>query len=317
MRVTTMLRRPCAIFAALTLAGLSATSLSAGWYYGYGYGPVFVSPGLNYYWGAVGESIHVNTMMRLNEYIYQSIKEANRENAAIRAAKTKRRREDHEKIMDRIKNHPEELDVLKGDALNALREQLAGFSSALRASPVPLSSETIRTIPFMYGPRDAVISLRRLTIRKWPIAFRPGSSGDPFFYDRKAFETAIQTALDQMLDGKTSREAILAVEKAINNLDYKIDKVFDTEEQRKDKTYIQAKQTLRELTTAKELLKDQKVEQIIGEMNRYSGTTLQDLLEFMQRNNLRFYVPDIGDERELYSKLNEKMKLALEAVNIM
>ena len=311
-----MLRRLSLLCVTLSLAALCATRVSAGWYVGYGYGPVaWASPGLNNYWGAVGESIHVNTMIRLNEYIYQSLKEMNRENAAIRAAKTKRRRENFDKIMDRIKNNPNEFDVTNGDALNALREQLFSFGSAVRAVPVTLSTDTIRTIPFMYGPRDSKFSLRRLTIRKWPVAFRAGPKGDPFASERKKFENAIDTALDQMLDGKTSRETIKKVEETIDDLESRLDRIYKTTEERKDKTYIEAKRTLREFRDTKELMKDAKVEQILAEMSRYSGTTLFDLLEFMHRNNLRFYVPDIGDERQLYPKLYEKMKATLEAVN--
>jgi hypothetical protein len=312
-----MLRRLFLLCVTLSLLALCVTRVRAGYYIGYGYGPVaWASPGLNYYWGAVGESIRVDTMMRLNEYIYQSLKEMNRENAAIRAAKTKRRRENFDKIMDRIKNSPNEFDVTNGDALNALREQLFSFGSSVRAVPATLSTDMIRTIPFMYGPRDSIFSLRRLTIRKWPVAFRAGPGGDAFVSERKKFESAISAALDQMLDGKTSRETIKTVEAAIENLEFKLDKTYKTTEERKDKTYIEAKRTLREFRDTKELMKDAKVEQILAEMSRYSGTTLFDLLEFMHRNNLRFYVPDIGDERQLYPKLYEKMRATLEAVNV-
>ncbi len=51
------------------------------------------------------------------------------------------------------------------------------------------------------------------------------------------------------------------------------------------------------------MMKRKEIETIIGEIDRYSGTTVHDLIVFMQQYNLRFGVLEIGAERAAYPKL--------------
>ncbi len=321
----TMSRRFVKALAAILLCNSVAGDASAQMYIGYlapgstvegdfmrGSGVMLNGAGLYNYYSAMGNAINVNTMINLNEYIYQSLKNENHEKAMFRAAVAAKRRENYEKILDRVQHNPNELDVNKGDALNALREALADpkiSKSEISLNSVPISAEMVRSIPFFYASKDAVISLRRLSLRgKWPIGLR----GKALANERKAYERALDTAMEQQFDGKLSKEAIAKVEAAVLALEERLEmEPLDP----KDRLYIDAKSELRKLLATKELLKIREVEHIIGEINKYSGTTVAELLVFMQRNNLRFHIPEIGDEREIYPKIYAAFKQQLDGTS--
>jgi hypothetical protein len=82
---------------------------------------------------------------------------------------------------------------------------------------------------------------------------------------------------------------------------------------------MEAKQRVDELYASVELLKKHKVQMAITELDRYSGTTVNDLRIFMQRHNLLFAPSWTQDERTLYPRLHtellvqrEKLKDAIE-----
>ena len=274
-----------------------------------GQGVFLKGAGLYNYYSSVAQAINVNTMIGLNEYIYQSIRFENAEKAKRRAASAANRLANHRKILDRIRNNPDNYDLTKGDALNALFEQLLDpktHPSSYRDNALPLDGIDVRRIPFFYGPKGATISMARISpVGRWPVGLR----GEEFARERREYERALDHALEQQLEGKMSREAVLAVEAAVRELFVRLDQVIPPE---KDKIYIQAKDFLRGLESSKELLKLKEVEQILGEIDRFPGTTVYDLIVFMQAHNLRFGVPEIGAETALYPNLYASMKQQLD-----
>ena len=155
------------------------------------------------------------------------------------------------------------------------------------------------------------ISLQRLTARgKWPAGLR----GDDFARERRAYERAVDTALEQQIEGKLSREAIRGIETAVYDLSVRLDQVIEPS---RDKVYLEAKNYMRRLESTKELFKRKEIEQILGEIDKYAGTTVHELVAFMKRNNLRFAVPDeIGDEQSLYTRLHASLSQQLDLVKL-
>ncbi|MHC5541480.1 hypothetical protein ACYOEI_24940 [Singulisphaera rosea] len=313
------------ILAGLTLFLLSAESASAQMFiFGggstaqgdilRGQGIFLQGAGSFLYNAAVADSINVDTSIRLNEYIWNVAKNENRENAIHRAEKAARQLENYEEILKRIRENPTDNDLEKGDALNDVMTQLLSpqiADSAFRILPVDLPGEMIREIPFFYGPKDATFSMRRLANKgknAWPVGFRDAA----FARERRQYERALDDALDQQLDGKLSHNAILQVELAVKELSLKLDEVNPPS---RDKVYLEAKNYLKTLTDAKENFKIHDIEKMLGEIDRYSGTKVHDLMVFMQKYNLRFGVAAIGAEREMYPKLYEKMKQQLDLVS--
>jgi hypothetical protein len=112
---------------------------------------------------AIANRINVESSILLNEYIYSSIQEGNREKAEHKMAELRRKIEHYNKILDRIKNDPDLRDRDSGDALNVLRDELLRISpSSLRLALVVLPGETIRQIPFQYAQKGVTFSMDRL-----------------------------------------------------------------------------------------------------------------------------------------------------------
>lgn len=309
----------------LSLLLLPARDASAQWFFNgggvtaqgdilRGEGAFLRGAGSFLYNAAVADSINVDTSIRLNEYIWNVAKNENRENAVHRAEKAARQLENYEEILKRIRENPTDNDLEKGDALNDVMTQLLNpqiSPSSFRILPVNLPGETIRDIPFFFGPRDATFSMRRLANKgknAWPVGLRDAA----YARERRQYERALDDALDQQLDGKLSHGAILQVEQAVKELVLKLDQVNPPS---RDKVYLEAKNYLKTLADAKEILKLQDIEKMLGEIDRYSGTTVYDLMIFMQKYNLRFGVPALGMEREMYPKLYEKMKQQLDLLS--
>ncbi len=94
--------------------------------------------------------------------------------------------------------------------------------------------------------------------------------------------------------------AIEAVDRAVDDLVSKLGEVVPPT---KDRLYMEAKQKLDELKKVVGLLKTHKVQQAFVEIDKYHGTTVNDLRAFMQRHNLQFATADTLDERSLYPEL--------------
>jgi hypothetical protein len=251
---------------------------------------------------AEADSINLDTSIRWNEYVASVLKNENQENALHRLAVIAKRTEDYNKRHRRFLENPEERDVQNGDALNSVLDQLLDpklSESFFRLSPVPLSVDVIRAIPFKLDAEGVRFSMQRLSPKgkgKWPVALQD----DRFAAERRAYERAVDNALEQQIETKMSLEAIKAVETAVDDLYRKLDQVFIPSE---DKLYLDAKRRINELRESAGLLKSLKIELVIGELDKYSGTTVDDLRQFMQKYKLRFGRAESAQERELYPRL--------------
>jgi hypothetical protein len=279
-----------------------------------GEGVFLQGAGLYDYYNAAGNSINADTWMRLNEYVFQSVRAGSLREAQKLAAAIAKNKKNYNEMLDRILNNPEHSDVKRGDALNLIFKELTNpqiSESSFRLSPVHISGESIRNIPVFYAPEDATISMQRLTARgKWPVGLR----GDKLAGERRAYERAIDNALEQQIEGKLTNEAIQAVDAAVSDLGRSLDYVVTPS---RDPRYLEAKNYLKRLEAATDLFKHKAIEQILGEIDKYSGTTVRDLVEFMKRNNLRFGVPDdIGDEPSLYPRLYASLRQQLDLVKV-
>src|SRR5204863_7862989 len=67
--------------------------------------------------------------------------------------------------------------------------------------------------------------------------------------------------------------------------------------------YNEAASRIRELRATTELLKRLKIQLVLGEIQKYSGTTVNDLRKFMQKNALSFDAAGTTAERELFPRL--------------
>jgi hypothetical protein len=247
---------------------------------------------------AQARSINTDTVMRWNEYLYQSQRVATRRYHAIEDAKRNRANQAQADIADRLRNHPETRDITNGDALNVLLETLlapAAGSMAFRIK-TPIRHEVIPDIPFEYATEGVTVCLEQMTLQEqWPLALRV----EAFQAERDNLRKALQAALEEDKTGNLEPKTIEAVQKAIDALRIK----FETTVPKTDPDYIASKDTIKAIAGLTKLLYSPKIEQIIAELEDYQGTTLGDLLSFMQAFNLRFAPANSFRQRQLYLKL--------------
>ena len=74
-----------------------------------------------------------------------------------------------------------------------------------------------------------------------------------------------------------------------------------------DRLYLEARDRLKEMRETVEMLKFTDIEQALGELDRYAGTTVNDLRVFMLRHSLQFADASTPDERELFPQLYAKL----------
>jgi hypothetical protein len=265
---------------------------------------------------AVAGSINTETAIRWNDYV-----SAVTERAALRYRQILQQRKEErnkliQEIQKRIREHPEGLDVLKGDALNSLKEQLLSpeiSDSSFRNAAVPLPVDVVRQIPFMLGRESLTFSMQRITAKgkaQWP----PALQGDVFAPERQAYEHVLDTVLEQQIEGKMEIPDIERVGKAIEELRNKLDQVLTPTP---DKLYIDAKRRIDDFKHSYNfMIKSHQAQLVIGDLDGYSGTTVHDLLLFMQKHRLDFGAADTKEERELYRKLHERLREQQEALKL-
>jgi hypothetical protein len=145
------------------------------------------------------------------------------------------------------------------------------------------------------------ISLGRLTVRDgWPQTLR----GKDFAPERAAYHRALDTALEQNLEGKLMPETFKALKKSVEGLRFKMMATIPASE---TKDYVQARAFIDDIDEAVAPLHDPTGEKVLAGVDRYAGTTTGDAVTFMRRFNLRFAPALTGDERESYQLLYVSM----------
>ncbi len=251
---------------------------------------------------AQAESINVDTFIRWNEYLAAVAKEQTREYVARKMADANERKEFYKVNRERILNSPESHDVLNGDALNRTLEELLNSNlgeSAYRLDrlKVPIPVDLVRHIPFKLAEKNEQFSMVRLSLKGkgvWSVALQDTR----FDYVKKRYGQALDKALEQAIDGRMQIAAIEEVEARADDLFRRLDEVVPPSS---DRLYLEAKERLTELKSNVRLLKTEKIERAIGDIDKYSGTTVNDLKNFMMTHNLRFAAAKTVGERRAFS----------------
>jgi hypothetical protein len=262
---------------------------------------------------AMANSINTDTAIRWNEYVYQSIKIDLHEKYLHRKAHQEHLNAQEGKTLKRLLETPNQADLRNGDALNFVLMQLIDpriSPSNYRNAVVTLPGETIRKIPFVYSARAATFSMERLIgKREWPLSLR----GPEFAPERRNYEKAVDDAIELDVENKLSGQAVREVEKAVRGLDDKIDLVITQDRVNELK---QARNHVKKLADIPRILREGPVEKAIAEIETYPGTSVGDLIQFMQRHNLRFGVADSPDETMLYANLYDSFRKQRDQVTL-
>jgi len=311
------IRLTIVVVAVLSAAGEARAQYGYGYPYGYGgygWGGWGSTPGSSMVRGlgmfsmgrglynlntAQARSINTNTAMRWNNWLFQAT-QANAERHAARVkAKEERTIKLQAEIQDRLRNHPEQRDITDGDALNVLLDVLlnpATADTSLQQIKTPLRHDVIHDIPFEYASEGMTVCLDRMTMDgQWPLALRVEAFGP----ERERLRKAVAAALEEDKEGNLEPETIQAVQAAIDQLRLKFEKIVPQD----SPDYIPAQDTIKAMNGLTKMLYSPMMEKILAELEDYQGTTLGDLLGFMQAFNLRFAPANSYRQRQIYLRL--------------
>ena len=172
----------------------------------------------------------------------------------------------------------------------------ASADSSLQQIKTPLRSDVIRDIPFEVASEGLTVCLDRMTMDdQWPLAVR----GDAFRPEREAVRTAISAVLEEDKNGNLDPDTIQSVQTAIDQLRTKFEK--DVPQDNPD--YVTAHWSLKAMNGLTKMLYSPQMEKVLAELEDYQGTTLGDLLGFMQAFNLRFGSANSYRQKQIYLKL--------------
>ena len=228
-----------------------------------------------------------------------------------------RRRSFTSKIANACGLNPQWREVANGEALNRILEELQNpklTESSFRSErmQVPLPAGLVRHIPFSLAEKGQQFSMARLSLKgksKWTVAFQDKQ----FDIVKRAYAAALDNALEEAIDGKMQKATIDVLVKKADDLLNRLDEVYG---RINDIRYIDGVKYVKELKNVAEQLKHTKIEQAIGDIDKYSGTTIYDLKVFMSSHNLRFGVAKTPEEKEMYLVLHEFMVAQYEKVKL-
>jgi hypothetical protein len=260
---------------------------------------------------AQANSINTDTYIRWNEYVQEAYKLMSKEYNERNRARMAKSTEALNKRRERYLNNPEELDLMKGDALYVILEKLRSpkiSESSFRSVSVPLPVDLVRGIPFKLNNRNEKFSMERLSPRgkaKWPVALQ----FPQFDLYRREYERAVDTALEQAIEGKARQESIDAIGEAVEHLRSKLSATVRAEDQR---LQAEALMHLKDLQSTVRQFQTQAVQMALADIDKWSGTTVYDLKTFMQKYNLQFAEARTPDERLLYTELYTRLREQLD-----
>jgi hypothetical protein len=266
---------------------------------------------------ARANSINLDTEIRWNEYLAAVAKEQTREYVARKVADATQRKEFYKQNRQRVLDSPEARDVSNGDALNRVLEELQNLNlgeSTYNSDrlKVTIPADMVRHIPFKLGEKGEQFSMDRLMLKEkgaWTVALQDKR----FDFVKKAYALALDKALEQAIDAKMQIPAIEEVDARADDLFRRLDEVIPPSN---DRLYIEARDRLTELKTTVRLLKTSKIERAIGEIDKYSGTTINDLKMFMMTHDLRFGAAKNPEEKGRYPELYASLREQLDKVKV-
>ena len=248
---------------------------------------------------AEARSINADTVMRWNQYMYESqvtADRAERARIAKRAGDTNKARDD---IENRLRDNPSPNDVARGDALNTAVEQINDprvYTKALAGAKVKIGGEAIRDIPFQYAPGAITVSIHQLTKGAPPAALL----APEYAADRAALKALGRKIRAELDEGKTpDSETVNQALDLINSVEARVDNALP----RNSRQRVEADKYLKALHGLIAMLQTPALDVLVSGADKRPEATLGDLLSFMASCNLRFGPASTPRQREVYEML--------------
>ena len=249
---------------------------------------------------AQADAIDADTLMRWNQYIWNSRLEGARIYREKLARQAERQNTNSEAIRVRLRNSPNQVDIANGNALNVALEELNDpkvFAKAVYyGTKVKVGGEAIRDIPFQYASAAISISVQQLVKGDPPRSLRR----DEFTADLAALR-AIVTELRQQSEelGEDKPETIKKAKDQILAIRAKVEATFP----RTSQDFRDANRYLKALNGLASMLETPAVNVLLAGVETRPEATLGDLMQFMSNYNLRFGASTSNRQRQVYSMI--------------
>jgi hypothetical protein len=252
---------------------------------------------------AVANSINNQTVMRWNQYVYESQKEANRLHHGKLAAERYQTNKAADQVKERLRNNPEPADIYRGDALNVALDEINDprvYAKALQGANVKIGGQTIRNIPFQYAAAAITVSIHQLT-RGGP----PQALLTPQFEPERTAIKALGQELRRQIeaDKNPDPETIKNLLELINKAEAKADTILPANSRDRN----EADKFLKALHGLIAMLETPAIDVILSGAEKRPEATLGELLGFMNSFNLRFGVAATPEQRQIYDSLYPKL----------
>lgn len=249
---------------------------------------------------AVANSINADTLIRLNNYWYNSYLESMRMYHETKEYNIQKNKVSYEKIMDRLNNHPTAKDVENGDALNAVLTELSDPKiqrSALQsAAKDMIDAQLIRDIPFKNNSEVVTIILSDIKkATSWPSVL----DNDLYAEEKKAFEEVVDAARKEDEVGDISPETMNKANALVAHLRAKL----ETHPLPEFRDQQAAQKWLKTLAGLIRMLGMPDTKEAFDKLKEVKSTSVANLLAFMQTFNLRFGPATTPREKLIYNRL--------------
>ncbi len=286
-----------------TAAGLGAMS--------YGAGNAAAGFGQRNVDNAQARSMNASTAMGVNNYMW----ETNQRNIQMYQQRLAVEQADNVKalsdIQDRILNHPNEIDIANGDALNVLFGEITNpqiYPRTLDLAQRPLKSAMIKRIPFEFAAGGITYSLQQLTDpNSVPAVFKR----DEFTDQRVVLKTlAAQLQKESTVKRSPTTATLKKFRAALDSVKTTLDDLNIN-----DGDKFEAHKYLKALMGLSKMIDSPSYDVYLAAVDQVPETPLCEVLIFMHSFNLQFGPSKDPATREYYSQLYGALSELRQQVN--
>jgi hypothetical protein len=248
---------------------------------------------------AIANSINTDTVMRWNQYCYESSVNAARNERARMARRQYGTVKAQEQLYKRLRDEPTPDDVEKGDALNVALEEInnpAVYTKALKGANVKVGGDVIRDIPFQYAAAAITTSFHQIVAGDPPAVLK-----GPDFVDERAAIKPLGALIRKQLDegSNPDPETVKKALSIVDAVEAKADRILP----RNSPDRVAADKYLKSLHGLLAMLQTPAINVLLSGVENRPDATLGELLNFMTSFNLRFGPSATPRQRDVYKML--------------